>query len=200
MKNIAIVGVGGQGTLLASKVLGLLAMEKGYDVKVSEVHGMAQRGGSVVTFVRYGREVQKPTIEAGEADILLAFEKLEGLRYAFLLKKEGQMILNDWKMEPMPVLIGMESYPEEEIEGLRRDYLVHLVKGMEKAKFLGDAKGLNMILLGVVAKYLEFSLEQWMEALKSCVPKDSLERNQKAFILGYEEEEEVEWQNNCLYL
>ena len=115
-KNIMIVGVGGQGTLLTSRILGGLALAGGYDVKLSEVHGMAQRGGSVVTFVRYGDQVAEPIVEEGQADVIIAFERLEALRYAHFLKKDGALVVNDWRIDPMPVVIGAAQYPEDILE------------------------------------------------------------------------------------
>lgn len=186
MKNIMIVGVGGQGSLLMSRILGQLAQEEGYEVKVSEVHGMAQRGGSVVTFVRYGSQVEKPTIEAGEADLILALEELEGLRYLPFLKPTGQMILNEWRILPMPVLIEAEEYPKEEIQNMKQMEQVSTIKGMEQAKALGNPKVFNLVILGFAAKYLEFPLSRWKKAIEQTVPEKLLEMNQKAFLMGYQ--------------
>ena len=133
-KNIMIVGVGGQGTLLTSRILGGLAIAGGYDVKLSEVHGMAQRGGSVVTFVRYGEQVAEPIVEEGQADVIIAFERLEALRYAHFLKKDGALIINDWRIDPMPVVIGAAEYPEDIIETLGKDHKVYTVNATEEAK------------------------------------------------------------------
>ena len=129
-KNIMIVGVGGQGTLLTSRVLGGIATCAGYDVKLSEVHGMAQRGGSVVTFVRYGEKVAEPIVEEGQADVLIAFERLEALRYAHFLKKDGALIVNDWRIDPMPVVIGAAEYPEGIIEQLQQKHKVYTVNAL----------------------------------------------------------------------
>ena len=129
VKNIMIVGVGGQGTLLTSRILGGLAIAGGYDVKLSEVHGMAQRGGSVVTFVRYGDKVAEPIVEEGQADVIIAFERLEALRYAHFLKKDGALIVNDWRIDPMPVVIGAAEYPENILENLKKDYRVYTLVG-----------------------------------------------------------------------
>ena len=129
VKNIMIVGVGGQGTLLTSRILGGLAIAGGYDVKLSEVHGMAQRGGSVVTFVRYGDKVAEPIVEEGQADVIIAFERLEALRYAHFLKKDGALIVNDWRIDPMPVVIGAAEYPENILENLKKDYRVYALCG-----------------------------------------------------------------------
>ena len=136
-KNIMIVGVGGQGTLLTSRILGGLAIAGGYDVKLSEVHGMAQRGGSVVTFVRYGEKVAEPIVEEGQADVIIAFERLEALRYAHFLKKDGALIINDWRIDPMPVVIGAAQYPENIIETLGEEHKVYTVNATEEAKKIG---------------------------------------------------------------
>ena len=130
-KSIMIVGVGGQGTLLTSRILGGIIQEAGYDVKLSEVHGMAQRGGSVVTFVRYGDKVAEPIVEEGQADVLIAFERLEALRYAHFLKKDGVIIINDWRIDPITVVTGAAEYPENIIEDLSRTYKVYSIPLME---------------------------------------------------------------------
>ena len=127
-KNIMIVGVGGQGTLLTSRILGNLTIAAGYDVKLSEVHGMAQRGGSVVTFVRYGEKVAEPIVEEGQADVIIAFERLEALRYAHFLKKDGVLIVNDWRIDPMPVVIGAAEYPDHILEDLEKEHKIYKVK------------------------------------------------------------------------
>ena len=140
VKNIMIVGVGGQGTLLTSRVLGGLAIAGGYDVKLSEVHGMAQRGGSVVTFVRYGEKVAEPIVEEGQADVIIAFERLEAMRYAHFLKKDGALVINDWRIDPMPVVIGAAKYPEGILEELKKDHKVYAVNATEESKKLGNPK------------------------------------------------------------
>ena len=132
-KNIMIVGVGGQGTLLTSRILGGITVAAGYDVKLSEVHGMAQRGGSVVTFVRYGEQVAEPIVEEGQADILIAFERLEALRYAHFLKKDGAIVINDHRIDPITVVTGAASYPDNIIENLEKEHRVYKVKAMEEA-------------------------------------------------------------------
>ena len=134
VKNIMIVGVGGQGTLLTSRVLGGLAIAGGYDVKLSEVHGMAQRGGSVVTFVRYGEKVAEPIVEEGQADVIIAFERLEAMRYAHFLKKDGALVINDWRIDPMPVVIGAAKYPEGILEELKKDHKVYAVNATEESE------------------------------------------------------------------
>ena len=136
-KNIMIVGVGGQGTLLTSRILGGLAIAGGYDVKLSEVHGMAQRGGSVVTFVRYGEKVAEPIVEEGQADVIIAFERLEALRYAHFLKKDGALIINDWRIDPMPVVIGAAQYPENIIETLGEEHKVYTVNAAKQQRNCG---------------------------------------------------------------
>ena len=148
-KNIMIVGVGGQGTLLTSRILGGITIKAGYDVKLSEVHGMAQRGGSVVTFVRYGEKVNEPIVEEGCADVLIAFERLEALRYAHYLKKDGVLIVNDQRIDPMPVVIGAAKYPENIIENLEKQYKVLKIDAMDEALKLGNARTFNVIVLGM---------------------------------------------------
>ena len=165
-KNIMIVGVGGQGTLLTSRILGGITLDNGYDVKLSEVHGMAQRGGSVVTYVRYGDHVAEPIVEEGQADVLIAFERLEAMRYAHFLKKDGVIIVNDERIDPMPVVIGNASYPENIIEELQKKYTVFPVKAMEEAKKLGNTRTFNIIVLGIAAQHMDFSKEQWLEVIE----------------------------------
>lgn len=185
-KNIMIVGVGGQGTLLTSRILGGITRDAGYDVKLSEVHGMAQRGGSVVTFVRYGEEVAEPIVEAGCADVLIAFEKLEALRYAHFLKEDGVLILNEQRMEPITVLTGAAVYPEHIVEDLEKEYTVFKMDAMEEAKKLGNAKVFNIIILGMAARHMDFSKEAWLSAIEKTVPPKTVEINRTAFLKGYE--------------
>ena len=185
-KNIMIVGVGGQGTLLTSRILGGITVAAGYDVKLSEVHGMAQRGGSVVTFVRYGEKVAEPIVEEGQADVLIAFEKLEALRYAHFLKKDGAIVVNDQRIDPMPVVTGAAQYPENIIENLSKEYSVYKVNAMEEALKLGNSKVFNIIVLGVAAKNMDFSKEAWLEVIENTVPPKTVEINKKAFLLGFE--------------
>ncbi len=184
-KNIMIAGVGGQGTLLTSRILGGLILEAGYDVKLSEVHGMAQRGGSVVTFVRYGDKVYEPIVEAGQADVLIAFERLEALRYAHFLKENGVLIINDQRIDPMPVVIGAAAYPSHIVEDLSAKYKVLCVNAMEEARELGNIRTFNVIILGVAAQYMEFSKEDWLNAIEAAVPPKTVEINKKAFVKGY---------------
>ena len=185
-KNIMIVGVGGQGTLLTSRSLGGITVENGYDVKLSEVHGMAQRGGSVVTYVRYGEKVTEPIVEEGQADVLIAFEKLEALRYAHFLKKDGVIIVNDQKIDPMPVVTGVAKYPEGIIEHLSEKYKVISVDAQKEALELGNSRVFNVIILGVAASKMDFEKEQWIEVIKKKVPPKTIDINVKAFERGYE--------------
>lgn len=184
-RNIMIVGVGGQGTLLTSRILGGLALQAGFDVKLSEVHGMAQRGGSVVTYVRYGEQVAEPIVEEGCADVIIAFERLEALRYAHYLKKGGVLIVNDQRIDPMPVVIGAAQYPEHILEELSREFTVYSVDAMEEAKKLGNPKAFNIIVLGVAAQHMEFDKEQWLKVIEGTVPPKTVELNKKAFETGY---------------
>ena len=185
VKNIMIVGVGGQGTLLTSRVLGGLAIAGGYDVKLSEVHGMAQRGGSVVTFVRYGEKVAEPIVEEGQADVIIAIERLEAMRYAHFLKKDGALVINDWRIDPMPVVIGAAKYPEGILEELKKDHKVYAVNATEESKKLGNPKVFNMIVLGVAAQHMDFSKEDWYKVIESTVPPKTIEINKAAFDVGY---------------
>ena len=184
-KNIMIVGVGGQGTLLTSRILGGITVENGYDVKLSEVHGMAQRGGSVVTYVRYGEKVTEPIVEEGQADVLIAFERLEALRYAHFLKKDGVMIVNDLRMDPMPVSIGAAQYPENIIENLKKKHQVISLDAQALAKEIGNARVFNTIIIGVAAKRMDFAKEDWLKVIEETVPQKTIEINTRAFEAGY---------------
>ena len=181
-----IVGVGGQGTLLTSRILGGLAIALGYDVKLSEVHGMAQRGGSVVTFVRYGDKVAEPIVEEGTADIVIAFERLEAYRYAHFLKKDGALIVNDWRIDPMPGVIGAAEYPDNILEELRKEYKVYSVNATEESRKLGNSRVFNMIVLGVAARHMDFTKEQWYEVIEKTVPPKTVDINKQAFDVGYD--------------
>ena len=185
-KNIMIVGVGGQGTLLTSRILGGIMLSAGYDVKLSEVHGMAQRGGSVVTFVRYGEKVSEPIVEEGCADVLIAFEKLEALRYVHFLKPSGVLIVNNQRIDPMPVVTGAAQYPENIIENLSKDYKVYSIDAQKEALAMGNAKVFNIIVLGLAAKHMDFSKEQWLEVIEKTVPPKTVDVNKAAFIKGFE--------------
>ena len=184
-KNIMIVGVGGQGTLLASRILGNLLVEKGYDVKVSEVHGMSQRGGSVVTYVKYGDKVYSPIIDKGEADIILAFERLEALRALPYLKKGGKIIVNDRATMPMPVITGVAEYPEGIIESLSAVAEVKSLDALALAEEAGSVKAVNVVLIGVLAASTDIPKEEWQAVLRTTVPPKFLDVNLKAFEKGY---------------
>ena len=184
--NIMVVGVGGQGTLLTSRIIGKTALSKGFDVKLSEVHGMAQRGGSVVTFVRYGEKVFEPVVEEGCVDILISFERLEAQRYAHFLKPDGKIIVNDCRIDPMTVVVGAEKYPEGIIEKLSAEHTVYAIDGAKIAKELGNSKVLNSVVLGLAAKHVGFDKETWLEILRSTVPPKTIEVNTIAFKAGYE--------------
>ena len=185
-KNIMIVGVGGQGTLLTSRILGGLAIAGGYDVKLSEVHGMAQRGGSVVTFVRYGEKVAEPIVEEGQADVLIAFERLEALRYAHFLKKDGAIVVIDWRIDPITVVTGAAQYPDHIIEDLEKEHKVFKVNAMEEALKLGNSRVFNIIVLGVAARHMDFTKEAWLNVIEKTVPPKTVEINKQAFLLGFE--------------
>ena len=180
-----IVGVGGQGSLLASKMLGKLLLSRGYDVKVSEVHGMSQRGGSVVTYVRYGEKVYSPVIDKGEADFIISFEKLEAARWISYLKKGGKIIVSNQEVDPMPVIIGAAQYPENLIEKMiAAGADVDAIDALDLALEAGSSKAVNLVLMGRLSKYFDATEEMWMEALEACVPPKFLELNKKAFELG----------------
>ena len=183
-KNIMIVGVGGQGTLLTSRIIGKVALEAGYDVKLSEVHGMAQRGGSVVTFVRFGDKVFEPVVEEGQADVIIAFERLEAARYAHFLKKDGVLVVNDCRIDPMTVVIGQAAYPENIIENLKREHEVYTVDALGLALSLGNSKVLNSVVLGFASEFIGFDEELWLKTVESTVPPKTVEVNKAAFILG----------------
>ncbi len=184
--NIMVVGVGGQGTLLTSRIIGKTALDAGYDVKLSEVHGMAQRGGSVVTFVRYGENVSEPVVEEGDVDVLISFERLEALRYAHFLKKDGVIIVNDCRIDPMTVVIGAKTYPENIIETLKTEHTVYSLDGLTIAKKLGNSKVLNSVILGLSAKYIGFSEQEWLDVITKTVPPKTIDINVAAFKAGYE--------------
>ncbi len=187
-KNIMIVGVGGQGTLLTSRIIGKVALAGGYDVKISEVHGMAQRGGSVVTFVRYGERVCEPVVEEGQADVIIAFERLEALRYAHFLKKDGVLVVNDCRIDPMTVVIGAKEYPEGILEGLKKNHTLYSIDGQKIALELGNSKVLNSVVLGFAAPFIGFDKEAWLNVVETTVPPKTIEINKKAFAYGYEAE------------
>ena len=184
-KKIMIVGVGGQGTLLASRILGNTVINEGYDVKLSEVHGMSQRGGSVVTYVKYGDKVYSPIIDEGEADIILAFEMLEAYRAMPYLKKDGVMIANTQKMDPMPVITGAMEYPQDIAEKMSKKINLVTVDALSLAQKAGNVKSVNVVLIGVMAKNTDIAYEKWVETIKKTVPEKFMEANLKAFEYGY---------------
>jgi len=186
--NIMIVGVGGQGTLLASRILGNVAIIAGFDVKVSEVHGMSQRGGSVVTYVKYGEKVHSPIIDKGDADLILAFEELEAYRALPYLKKTGKMITNTQKINPMPVITGAQEYPQDIIKKLSSKIQLIAVDALSLAQEAGNIKAVNVVLIGLLAKSMDVEKQVWIEVLKETVPPKFLEVNLKAFELGYNTE------------
>ncbi len=185
-KNIMIVGVGGQGSLLASKLLGRLLLDEGYDVKVSEVHGMSQRGGSVVTYVRFGDKVYSPIVTEGEADVIIAFEKLEAARYSKFLKNTGVIVVNSQEIDPMPVIIGAATYPKNVLEELReKKVLVEELNALSLAEKAGSAKAVNIVLMGKAAKLFDIPYDSWIKAIEKTVPEKFVEMNKAAFKLGY---------------
>lgn len=186
-KNILIVGVGGQGTLLASKVMGKVFLDSGYDVKVSEVHGMSQRGGSVVTYVRYGDEVYSTLIDKGEADILLSFESLEAARWLPYLKKDGVVITNTQRLNPMSVVMGKATYPDDILEKIKAAGVNPVeADALALAEEAGSAKSVNVVLLGIAAKHIGLDKQLWLDAVKSTVPPKTVDMNVAAFEKGYE--------------
>lgn len=184
--SVMIVGVGGQGSLLASKLLGRLLVDEGYDVKVSEVHGMSQRGGSVVTYVRFGDKVYSPIVTEGEADIIIAFEKLEAARYAPYLKAEGRLVVNTQQIDPMPVIIGAAEYPTDVLDELTaKGMQVEALDALTLARQAGSAKAVNIVLMGRAAKYFDIPYQRWITAIENTVAPKFVEMNKKAFDLGY---------------
>ena len=184
-KNIMIVGVGGQGSLLASKLLGYLLLKEGYDVKVSEVHGMSQRGGSVVTYVRFGDKVYSPIIDRGEADYIISFEEMEAARYLPYLKEGGRIVTNTQQIDPMPVITGASAYPEKLIEKLEeKGAQVDAMDCLTLAEEAGSSKAVNIVLMGRLSKYFDIPAEKWQQAIEALVPEKFREVNLKAFALG----------------
>ena len=185
-KSIMIVGVGGQGSLLASRILGNVLLSQGYDVKVSEVHGMSQRGGSVVTYVKYSEgKVYSPIVELGEADAIISFEVLEAARYVSYLKKGGKIIVSDQQFDPMPVITGAAQYPADIVKKIR-DKGIHILDldALSLAKEAGNAKAANVVLMGALSNIMDFDEQVWLDAVRACVPQKFLELNLKAFDLG----------------
>lgn len=187
MKNIIFAGVGGQGVILVSKVLMEVAMNAGYDVKESEVHGMAQRGGSVDCHVRFGEKVYSPLIERGTADYIVTLELLESMRKLDYLAPEGTLIVNDDKIDPAPVQIGAMEYPADIGEwiksNVKNNMIINTVDALKKA---GSKKALNIVMLGKLSNYLEFDIHQWKNAIKSLVKEEFVDMNLKAFEIGRE--------------
>ena len=184
-KNIMIVGVGGQGSLLASKLLGQLLIQEGYDVKVSEVHGMSQRGGSVVTYVRYGDHVASPVIDEGEADYIVSFELLEAARWLSYLAPGGQIVTNTQQIDPMPVITGAAEYPTALVEKMRAlGAKVDALDCLHLAQAAGSVKAVNIVLMGRLSTYFDLPESAWLSALEKVVPPKFLELNKKAFSLG----------------
>ena len=184
-KNVMIVGVGGQGSLLASKLLGRLLLTRGYDIKVSEVHGMSQRGGSVVTYVRFGDKVYSPVIDKGQADYIVSFELLEAARWTEFLKPGGKIVVNTQQINPMPVIIGAAQYPEELVAKMVAAGLdVDAIDALALAEIAGSSKAVNLVLMGRLSRYFDFSEEEWLSAIEASVPAKFLEMNKKAFALG----------------
>lgn len=182
--NILLTGVGGQGILLASEVLSEVVLAAGLDVKKNEIHGMSQRGGSVVSHVRYGDKIYSSIIPEGEVDILFSFEMLETCRYLPLLRKDGRVIINTWKIAPPAVALGQQAYPENIVETISRRYQTTVVDGLELALAAGNSKTVNTVLLGALSQLLGFDQELWITALKKMVPAKFLDINLKAFELG----------------
>ena len=188
-KNIMIVGVGGQGSLLASKLLGHLLLSEGYDVKVSEVHGMSQRGGSVVTYVRFGEKVYTPIIDKGEADFIVSFELLEAARYLEYLKPDGHIVVNTQQMDPMPVITGAAEYPLFLLDKMKAaGAQVDAMDCLSLADEAGSSKALNIVLMGRLSRYFDIPADNWRQAIEECVPERFVAPNCKAFQLGREEE------------
>ncbi len=190
-KSIFITGVGGQGIILASELLSDVALFGGYDVKKSEVHGMAQRGGSVVSAVRFGEKVYSPVISEGEADVLLAFEPLEALRTLHFAKPEGKVIVNSRPIMPATVASGAATYPQDVFDRIRREVPdVLIIDGYALAKQAGSTRTVNVVLLGALSNFLPFSEDDWMKAIERRVPPKYLEQNKTAFKLGRQYKQE----------
>lgn len=183
--NIMIVGVGGQGSILASKIIGNVGLINSCDVKMAEVHGMAQRGGSVVTSIKLGEKVYSPLVETGEADLILAFEQLEGLRSVEHLHPEGTMIVNSQQIDPMPVIIGNAEYPENILDKIKEKYdNIITLDALEMAKQAGSMKTVNTVVLGVMSTLVDFDKEDWIQSIKKYVPSEFVDINLKAFEAG----------------
>ncbi len=190
VKNILLVGVGGQGTILASKILTTALVDEGYQVKMSEIHGMSQRGGSVSTQVRFGEEVLSPIIGKGDADVIVAFEKMEALRWLPYLKKEGKMVINDCEIPSVPILLGKAQYPEKILESLRKKADIVPLKATEIAIAMGNEKAMNTILLGALVKAMELEHLDWDKAMGENIKKPFIPMNKEAFYKG------LSWENS----
>jgi indolepyruvate ferredoxin oxidoreductase beta subunit len=188
VKNVLMVGVGGQGTILASKILTMGLIEAGYDVKMSEVHGMAQRGGSVTTQIRYGEKVYSPIIGKGQGDVLVAFETMEALRILDNLKPDGKVVVNDYRMASTPILTGEAEYPEGVIEELKSRVKTTAINADRIARGLGNAKCMNVVLLGALIKAMGLENLNWEDIVKKEVKPKFVELNIKALKAGLEDE------------
>ena len=185
-RNIVIVGVGGQGSLLACNLMGRALMIEGYDAKVSEVHGMSQRGGAVVTYVRYGKKVYSPIVDKGQAELLVSFELLEAARWLELLAPGGTVVTNTQQINPVPVIMGAAKYPENLTKKFEETGVkVDAVEALALAEEAGSSKTVNIVMMGRLAKYFPFEKKTWDQALEECVPPKFLEMNRKAFELGF---------------
>lgn len=185
-KSIMLVGVGGQGTILASKLLTTGLMNAGYDVKMSEIHGMSQRGGSVSSQVRYGKKVYSPVIEIGGADILVSFEKMEALRWLEYLKPEGKIVVNNYRIDSIPVLTGKAIYKEKEIEDELNRLNATIINAADKAKELGNVKVMNIILLGALVKSMSLEDIDWESIIRENIKEKFVDINLQAFKKGME--------------
>ena len=184
-RNIMIVGVGGQGSLLASKLMGRVLLIEGYDAKVSEVHGMSQRGGAVVTYVRYGDKVYSPIVDAGQAELIVSFELLEAARWLNHLAPDGQVVTNTQQIDPIPVITGAMAYPDELVEKMKATGAkVDAIDALALANEAGSSKAVNIVMMGKLSNYFPFSKETWMRALEETVPPRFLELNRRAFEAG----------------
>jgi indolepyruvate ferredoxin oxidoreductase beta subunit len=184
VKNIILVGVGGQGTILASQILSAGLITAGYDVKMSEIHGMSQRGGSVSTQVRFGKKVYSPIIGKGEADILVAFEEMEALRYLESLKPTGKVVVNDYKQPSAPILMGKCDYPEGVLDEIKAKADTTVIKAAEIARKLGNPKCMNVVLFGALVKAMELTGIDWEQAIRDTVKPKTIEVNLKAYQAG----------------
>ena len=184
-RNIMIVGVGGQGSLLASKLVGRLLTNEGFDAKVSEVHGMSQRGGSVVTYVRYGDKVYSPIVDVGQAELIISFELLEAARWVGYLAPGGQLVTNTQQIDPLPVITGAANYPEDLVEKMKAlGTKVDAIDALALAEEAGSSKAVNIVMMGRLSKYFPFSKEAWIKALEETVPEKFLSLNLRAFEAG----------------